>query len=192
MRWRHPLLALGGPESARSQRGARGRSSVARRSGESIRARPRAARLLFEACEQRIRLRQWPTSAASRSGRSISTHGDPDSARAASASPPCSHAPPEVEADLQEPHELVSADPRGLDDLAQRALGEVASMHWNHYPVGVIRVPEDVVTALDSIQFPAAALQRPNCLSWRDRRESRSHAATVTRSISTGPGTLSP
>lgn len=65
-------------------------------------------------------------------------------------------------------------------------------MHRDDDPMSVIGVTEYVVAPLDSIELPATALQRADCLARRDGREPRRHAATVTRSISTGPGIGSP
>lgn len=65
-------------------------------------------------------------------------------------------------------------------------------MHRDNYAMSVIGVTEDMVASLDPIELPAAALQRADHLAWRDGREPRRHAATVTRSISTGPGMGSP
>ena len=65
-------------------------------------------------------------------------------------------------------------------------------MHRDDDPMSVIGVPEDVVAAFDPIELPAAALQPADRLAWRNGREPWRHAATVTRSISTGPGIGSP
>lgn len=65
-------------------------------------------------------------------------------------------------------------------------------MHRDDDPMGVIGMPEDVVAPLDPVELPTAALQRASRLARRDGREPRRHAATVTRSISTGPGIGSP
>jgi hypothetical protein len=88
--------------------------------------------------------------------------------------------------------ELGAIQAGGADNLVERPLGQVAAVHRDDDPMSVIGVPEDVVAPLDPIQLPAAALQRADRLAWRDRREPRRHAATVTRSISTGPGIGSP
>lgn len=88
--------------------------------------------------------------------------------------------------------ELGTIQAGGADDLVERALGQVATVHRDYDPVGVIGVPEDVMAPLDSIELPAAALQRADRLARRDRRKPWRHAATVTRSISTGPGMGSP
>lgn len=65
-------------------------------------------------------------------------------------------------------------------------------MHWDDDSMSVIGMMEDVMAPLDPIELPAAALQRANRLARRDGREPWRHAATVTRSISTGPGMGSP
>lgn len=65
-------------------------------------------------------------------------------------------------------------------------------MHRDYDPMWMIRVPENVMAALHAVQLPAAALKSADRLPRRDRGESRRHAATVTRSISTGPGMGSP
>jgi hypothetical protein len=65
-------------------------------------------------------------------------------------------------------------------------------VHWDDDPMSVIGMPEDVVAPLHPITLPAAALQGADRLARRDGREPRRHAATVTRSISTGPGIGSP
>lgn len=88
--------------------------------------------------------------------------------------------------------ELSAIQAGGADDLVERSLGQVATMHRDDDPVGVIGMPEDVVAPLDPIELPAAALQCADRLARRDRRQPRRHAATVTRSISTGPGIGSP
>lgn len=93
----------------------------------------------------------------------------------------------------EELDELGTIQSGGVDDLVERALGQVAAMHRDDDPMSVIGMPEDVMAPLDPIEFPATALQRANRLARRDGREPRRHAATtVTRSISTGPGIGSP
>lgn len=87
---------------------------------------------------------------------------------------------------------LGTIQPGGADNLVERALGQIAAMHRNDDPVGMVGVTEYVVAPLNSIELPAAALQCADRLAGRDRREPRRHAATVTRSISTGPGMGSP
>ena len=81
---------------------------------------------------------------------------------------------------------------RGADDLVERSLGQVTAVHRDDDSMSVIGMPEDVVAPLDPIELPAAALQSADRLARRDAREPRRHAATVTRSISTGPGIGSP
>jgi hypothetical protein len=88
--------------------------------------------------------------------------------------------------------ELGAIQAGGVDDLIKRSLGQVAAVHRDDDPMSVIGMPEDVMAPLDAIKLPAAALQSANHLAWRDGREPRRHAATVTRSISTGPGMGSP
>lgn len=99
---------------------------------------------------------------------------------------PLSHKPSEK---LQE---LDAIQARGADDLIKRALGKIAGVHRDDDPMSVIGVPEDVMAPLDPIELPATALQRADRLARRDGRQPRRHAATVTRSISTGPGIGSP
>ena len=65
-------------------------------------------------------------------------------------------------------------------------------MHRDDDPMSVIGMAEDVMASLAPIELPAAALQGADRLARRDGREARRHAATVTRSISTGPGIGSP
>lgn len=74
----------------------------------------------------------------------------------------------------------------------ERPSREVPGVHRYDDAMRVIGMPEDVVAALDPIKLPTAPLQRADRLPRRDRGESRRHAATVTRSISTGPGMGSP
>lgn len=88
--------------------------------------------------------------------------------------------------------ELGAIQARGADDLVERTLRQVSAVHRDNDPVSVIGVPEDVVAPLGPIKFPSAALQCADGLARRDGREPRRHAATVTRSISTGPGIGSP
>lgn len=88
--------------------------------------------------------------------------------------------------------ELGAIQAGGADDLVERALGQVAAVHRDDDTMSVIGMPEDVVAPLDPIELPAAALQGADHLARRDGREPRRHAATVTRSISTGPGIGSP
>jgi len=88
--------------------------------------------------------------------------------------------------------ELGAIQTGGADNLVERALGQVATVHRDDDSVGVIGVAEDVVAPFDPIELPAAALQCADRLPRRDGREPRRHAATVTRSISTGPGIGSP
>lgn len=93
---------------------------------------------------------------------------------------------------LQQPEKFVSGRPRCIDDLVQRALRQISGVHRHDDAMRVIGMPEDVVAALNPIKLPAAPFQRADGLPRRYRGESRRHAATVTRSISTGPGIGSP
>ena len=92
----------------------------------------------------------------------------------------------------QQLEELVTVDPRSLDDLAERLLGQVPTVKRHHDAMPVFGMPENVVASLDTIEAPAAALQRANRLPRCHGRKPRRHAPTVTRSISIGPGIGSP
>lgn len=93
---------------------------------------------------------------------------------------------------LKKLQELGAIQARGADDLVERPLGQIAAVHRDDDPMWVIGMPEDMVAPLDPIELPAAVLQSADRLARCDGRESRCHAATVTRSISTGPGMGSP
>lgn len=68
---------------------------------------------------------------------------------------------------LQEP---VAVDTRGTDDLIERPLCQIASVHRDHDPMRQVGMAENVVTALDSIELPAATFQRADRLPRRDGR----------------------
>lgn len=76
--------------------------------------------------------------------------------------------------------------------MEESSAGEVSSVHWDHDPMRMVGMTEDLMAALGAVVFPAAAFEGAHGLLGRYRREPRRHAATVTRSISTGRGTGSP
>jgi hypothetical protein len=92
----------------------------------------------------------------------------------------------------EQSQELVTADAGGVDDRVERAASQVVRVHRHDHTVPMLRVAKDVVAPPDPIELPAAPLQRAHRLPRRHRRQPRPHAETVTRSISTGPGTGSP
>jgi hypothetical protein len=53
--------------------------------------------------------------------------------------------------------ELGAIQAGGANNLIERALGQVTTVHRDDDSMGVIRMPEDVVAPLDPIELPAAA-----------------------------------
>lgn len=66
--------------------------------------------------------------------------------------------------------ELGAIQAGGADDLVERSLRQIATVHRDDDPVGVIGMPEDVVAPLDPIELPATALQPADRLARRDGR----------------------
>jgi hypothetical protein len=71
---------------------------------------------------------------------------------------------------LQQTEKLITREAGTVDDLVQRALGQVAAVHRDDDPARAAGVSEDVMAALDSIELPACAFQRPSGLLRRNAR----------------------
>lgn len=70
----------------------------------------------------------------------------------------------------EESQELITTDTGRFDDRVERPSREVAGVHRHDHAVPVVWVPEDVVASSDSIELPAAALQRAHRSPRRHRR----------------------
>lgn len=92
----------------------------------------------------------------------------------------------------EEFQELLSAYAGRFDDLSERSLGEITGVHRYDDAMAVFGMPEDLMASFDTIEFPTAPLQDTDRLARRHASEPRTHAPTVTRSISIGPGIGSP
>jgi hypothetical protein len=71
---------------------------------------------------------------------------------------------------LEQSQELVAAEPDASTIAFSVPSGEVARVHRHDHPVPMIRVAEDVVASPDSVELPAAPLQRTHRLARRHRR----------------------